>query len=51
MDDSDEQAIVDWNEDDENTQSNKEQKWEGFKTVLNETAKTALGHKERKELN
>ena len=45
VEDNDHQTTADWDEDEEHTHPDLEQKWEGFKSVFNESAKTVLGYK------
>ena len=42
------QTIADWDEGEEHTHPDLEQKWESFKSVFNESAKTVLGYKMKK---
>lgn len=48
MEDNDDQTTADWDEGEEHTQPSLEQKWESFKSVFNESAKTVLGYKMKK---
>ena len=48
LDDNDHQTSADWDEGEEHTQPDLEQKWESFKLVFNESAKTVLGYKMKK---
>ena len=41
---NDHQTTADWDEGEEHTQPDLEQKWERFKSVFNESAKTVLGY-------
>ena len=48
LEDNDHHTTADWDEDEEHMQPDLEQKWEGFKSVFNESAKTVLGYKMKK---
>ena len=48
LEDNDHQTTADWDEGEEHTQPDLEQKWEGFKSVFNESPKTVLGYKMKK---
>ena len=43
LEDNDHQTTADRDEGEEHTQPDLEQKWESFKSILNESAKTVLG--------
>ena len=44
LEDNDHQTTADWDEGEEHRQPDLEQKWESFKSVFNESAKTVLGY-------
>ena len=48
LEDNDHQTTAVWNESEEHMQPDLDQKWESFKSVLNESAKTVLGYKIKK---
>ena len=48
LEDNDHQTTGDWDEGEEHTLPDLEQKWESFKSVFNESAKTVLGYKMKK---
>ena len=48
LEDNDHQTTGDWDEGEKHTLPDLEQKWESFKSVVNESAKTVLGYKMKK---
>ena len=50
LEDNDHQTTADWDEGEEHTQPDLEQKWESFKSVFNKSAKTVLGYKMKKRV-